>query len=97
MADPTREDQIVVGSRVYLKPDHNWLTRYAPLAEHKRPGTVTNLPDERTAEVIFDTNRPGAIPITGRFFRGDLMLCSIPKREQADLFQIVPSGDTNAE
>lgn len=67
-----------IGDRVRLAPSRDWLSRYAPLAEHGRPGTITGLPDERTADVTFDVKRPGAKPVSSTFARADLMPCAVP-------------------
>ena len=79
-------DALVVGSRVRLKPAHNWLTRYAPLAANGRVGTITAIGSETSACVEFDTVRPGARPIAGTFSRDDLEMLNAPKMEQLDAF-----------
>lgn len=78
MAKPTTIITLAVGSRVRLRSAHNWLSRYASLAKNGRVGTVTRLPDERTAEVKFDTVRPSAKPIWSVFARDDLILRVVP-------------------
>lgn len=69
---------VSVGTRVRLRPAHNWLSKYEGLAMSGRPGTIVALPDDRTATVVFDTKRPGTKPIDGTFARDDLMPCAIP-------------------
>lgn len=77
---------LAVGDRVRLKPAHNWLTRYAPLAANGRVGTITAIGSETSACVEFDTVRPGARPIAGTFSLDALVIVNVPKVEQFDAF-----------
>lgn len=76
MADP--QTTIRPGDRVRLRPRHDWLSAYAPLAEHGRVGTVLDL-DERGYPLIqFDTVRPGTKPKRGTFNPRDVIVVAVP-------------------
>jgi hypothetical protein len=77
-------DTIHIGARVRLRPSHNWLSRYAPLAERGRLGTVTALEGDRNAHVEFDVVRRGAKTIKACFMILDLIVCDAPKVEQME-------------
>lgn len=72
------------GARVRLRPSHNWLSRYAPLAAHGRVGTVMGLEGDSMAHVEFDVVKRGAKPIKGCFLISDLIPGGAPKVEQAE-------------
>jgi hypothetical protein len=77
--------EVISGSRVKLVPERDWLSRYAPLADHGRIGTVKQIENSRHAHVEFDVMRQGAKPITGRFSVSDLIEVSSPKVDQLSL------------
>lgn len=74
-----------VGDRVKLRPCHNWLSRYAPLAASERAGTITGFPSDRQAWVQFDVVKRGAAPIHETFARSDLIACNVPFVEQTEI------------
>lgn len=84
MTDQPRAAPVPIGSRVRLRPAHNWLSRYAPLAESGRVGTVMATDEFARAEVEFDVVRHWAKPIRGWFLVIDLILCDVPKAEQLE-------------
>jgi hypothetical protein len=63
-------DPIQIGTRVRLKPYHNWLSKWQRLADSKRAGTVVGLHPQIV--VKFDMIRPGAKPIQSNFLATDL-------------------------
>lgn len=84
MTDQPHATPVSIGSRVRLRPAHNWLSKYAKLAESGRVGTVMATNEMVRAEVEFDVVRRGAQPIGGRFLVIDLILCDAPKVEQLE-------------
>ena len=86
-----------IGARVTLRPAHNWLSRFAPLARTQRVGTVVSLPDDRRAEVAFDVGRPGARQVVSTFLRADLLpSIKSPPCDQIDLLATAPAPKGDA-
>jgi hypothetical protein len=83
----TNTTDLPLQSRVRLRPAHNWLSKYAPLAEAGRLGTVLGRPDPHRAFVKFDTVRRGAMPICASFLIVDLIVVAgaQPADAQAEL------------
>lgn len=84
---------IVAGSRVKLRQEQNWLSRFEALARNGRVGTVSQVHAHQRADVEFDVVRHGAQPITGRFMTSDLMEVNSPKMEQAELLPTPASAE----
>jgi hypothetical protein len=68
-----KSTNIEAGDRVRLKPFHDWLDTWRPLANSGRLGTVTSVGESQVV-IQFDAARDGAKQRTANFSRDDIEL-----------------------